>query len=100
MWLVERLGVVYIAIELPTGADGSRFIGYWDRADPPELLEQGPGWDDVEEAIAWGRERAPRVLVRVGNDESSIYSAGELPLTRGADGSVPAYPEWPPAGRS
>ena len=73
------------------------FTGYWIAAiNPPEMLEQGPGWDDVEEAVAWGRERAPRVVVRLGRDESSIYSAGEIRLTRFSDGTGRDYPEWPP----
>jgi hypothetical protein len=47
-------------------------------------------FDEVDEAIAWARERAPLVLVCLSPDEESFYSAGE----GGAD--VTAYPEWPP----
>lgn len=59
------------------------------------------GFDDVDEAIAWGRERAPMVLVRLGTTEAGVYSAGERRATRelpefsGTD-LIP-YPEWPPA---
>ena len=50
----------------------------------------------MEEAVAWGRERALKVLVRLGATEDSIYSAGESPVTRLSDGTGEAYPEWPP----
>ena len=90
---MERLGIVHIA-SAPE-PNGPTYTGYWDRGDPPEMLEQGPGWDDVEEAIAWARERAPHVLVRVGSDDTTIYSAGEIRLARLADGTGDAYPEWP-----
>jgi hypothetical protein len=91
---MEPFGIVYIAAALQPNA--RRFTGYWDRGNPPEILEHGPGWDDVEEAIAWARERAPRVLVRLGDDDAAIYSAGEIRLTRLADGTSDAYPQWPP----
>ncbi len=94
MGTMERFGIVYIAPA--PDPDTHTFSGYWDRSDPPEILEQGPGWDDVEEAIAWGRERAPRVMVRLGQDETSIYSAGEIQLTRFSDGTGETYPEWQP----
>jgi hypothetical protein len=90
--VLDRHGTVYIARR----ESGLGFDGYWDQDDPPTILEQGPGWDDVDEAITWGRLRADRVLVRLGVDEGSIYSAGDVPLTRFADGSGAPYPEWPP----
>ncbi len=49
-------------------------IGRSTAAAGPGVLEQGPGWDDIEEAIRWGRERAPKVFVRIGG---KAYSAGE-----------------------
>ena len=48
-------------------------------------LEEGE-WDDVEDAIAWARERAPYVVVRVGY--SGYYSAGKI--------QHPDYKPWPP----
>lgn len=39
-------------------------------------------FDDVEDAIAWGRERPPIVLVRLGSTEAGVYSAGERRATR------------------
>jgi hypothetical protein len=91
---MQRLGIVYIARNGPAG-DTPRFNGYWDRSEPPEMLEQGPGWDDLHDAVAWGNERAPRVMVRLGTTEDTIYSAGEIRLTRNADGSGVPYPIWP-----
>lgn len=91
---MERLGIVYLARSDPAH-DTPRFTGYWDRGEPPEVLEQGPGWDDLHDAVAWGNERAPRVLVRLGGTEDTIYSAGEIRLTRHADGSGVPYPVWP-----
>lgn len=58
-------------------------------------------FDDVDEAIAWARERASLVLVRLGPTEASIYSAGERRATRellefgGTD--LTPHPEWPPS---
>ncbi|HEX7527375.1 MAG TPA: hypothetical protein VF327_13755 [Gaiellaceae bacterium] len=42
---------MYIARSYPA-RDNPRFTGYWDRWDPPELLEQGQGWDDLHDAVA------------------------------------------------
>jgi hypothetical protein len=91
---VEGLGIVYLA-RSDSAHDTPRFTGHWDRGEPPEILEQGPGWDDLHDAVAWGNERAPRVLVRLGGTEDTIYSAGEIRLTRHADGSGVPYPVWP-----
>lgn len=58
-------------------------------------------FDEVDEAIVWGRERAPLVLVRLGPTEGSVYSAGERRATRqlpelgGTD--LAPYPDWPPS---
>ena len=76
----RKHGIVYIAgwpeQWLEEWADDTpRFHGYWDSGtEPGQMLEDGPGWDDAEEAIRWGRERAPKVVVRIG---SQHYSAGE-----------------------
>jgi hypothetical protein len=53
--------------------------------ESPQASEQGE-WDTVEEAIAWARERAERVYVRVGN--SDYYNAGEV--------HSPDFKPWPP----
>ena len=52
-------------------------------------------FDTVDEAVAWCRERAERVTVRLGGYEDTYYSAGERPSTNW-DGMP--YPDWPPHG--
>lgn len=89
-------GIVFIARCEPEGywpreSDGAEYVGHWEREDPtPRIAEEGPGWDNVEAAIAWGRERAPRVLVNLTGSSDGVYSAGE----RRSVGK----PEWPPPG--
>jgi hypothetical protein len=93
---VALRGIVHIAISHPLREDRPRYRGHWEDGQmPATILEEGPGWDDTQTAVAWGRERAPIVLVRVGRDEHSIYSAGVTPATRFADGSGEPYREWP-----
>jgi hypothetical protein len=81
-------GIVYITKEPdlegapyysdPHGTRG-RFIGHRE-ADDGSFAEASPveAWNDVEEAIAWARTRAPRVAVRLGSTHDTIYSAGEV----------------------
>ena len=54
-------------------------------------------FDAVEDAIAWGRERAEIVLVRLGGDVEAIYSAGFREATMETDGSGWPFPPWPPS---
>lgn len=70
---------------------GSRFVGHWESVGPPALLESGPGWANVELAIAWGRERSDVVLVRLGAP-GTYYSAGDGEPLNGAP-----LLKWPPA---
>jgi hypothetical protein len=71
-----------------------RFYGHWEGTidGHPAHFEQGPGWNDVEDAIAWGRARTSRVLVRLGLGDPKHYSAGEERLT---DPKTTVLP-WPP----
>ena len=86
---MDRRGIVYIAQDLDErGERRDFFSGHWELPDPPTSLEHGPGWTDAEEALAWGRERAPVVLVRLG---SQYYSAGD------AEPEGKNLPRWPPA---
>ena len=80
---MEKRGIVYIVDLLadfpdgPLAEGGHRYTGYWDihtGPDDPNDIEQGPGWDDTEEAISWGTERAPWVFIRIG---AQTYSAGD-----------------------
>jgi cytidine deaminase len=56
----------------PDSAGGERvWTAYWERSsgftdDETEergILEEGPLWTDVSEAVTWGRARTPRVVV-------------------------------------
>jgi hypothetical protein len=72
-------GIVYIAEELDDAAvrGPTRYYGHWEAENRGGVLEQGPGWDDVEEAIVWGRARAPVVLLRLGTQAPQThFSAG------------------------
>jgi hypothetical protein len=57
-------GTVFIAW------DEDRYIGYWDALPdgPPQALEQMPEYETTADAIAWGRARTPRVLIRPRSD--------------------------------
>jgi hypothetical protein len=71
----RKHGVVYIADWPEDWPDSEhRYDGHWETGDETRPVEQGPGWDDAEEAIRWGRERAPLVTIRIG---TTTYSAGD-----------------------
>jgi hypothetical protein len=67
---------------------------HWEgeRDGRPVFLEDGPAGLNVEGAVAWGRERAPLVLVRLGG--SRYFSAGT------EDPSDEALPRWPPSAEA
>jgi hypothetical protein len=60
-------------------------------------VDEESGFDSVDEAIAWGRERAEVVLVFLGSDQEAIYSAGIRHAAMETDGSGWKFPPWPPA---
>jgi hypothetical protein len=60
-----------------------------------ETFEEA-GFDAAEEAIAWGRERAEIVIVRLGSTEDTFYSAGTRRANQRVDGLGMDYLEWPP----
>jgi hypothetical protein len=68
----EKRGIVYIA-DWPWPEDlpdmDHALDGHWETGDPDRPVEQGPGWDDAEEAIEWGRQRAPRVFIPNWRDD-------------------------------
>lgn len=80
-----RYGIIYLAEDPDRDLP---FYGYWDAGDPPAMLEDGPGWATAAEAVAWGRERASVVLLRLWTD--GYVSAGEQ-QPRG--GSLPVWSE-------
>lgn len=54
------------------------------------------GFDSIDEALTWARERARLVLVRLGSSEAAFYSAGSILVNQRVDGSGTDYLEWPP----
>ena len=95
----NRLGFAIVPGEPPVRA-------FWEPDDPEDPTNEGEwrDFEDPEAAIAWGRNRAPIVLVRIGSSEDDVYSAGdrvatrELPEYGGTD--LRPYPPWPPSDRS
>ena len=95
---MEKKGTVYIApsaFEIPPGRmvdpEESRFWMSWQDWDKireaGELIES-TDVDGADAAIAWGRERADVVLIRLGHSDGTYFSAGDTP-----DASMPP---WPP----
>jgi hypothetical protein len=66
------------------------YDAYWDsfpEEQPSFPIELGPATRSLDEVVAWGRERAPRVLVRPEHDPGEYYWAGaEWPT--GADAEL------------
>lgn len=92
-------GIVHIA---ENDADSPhRFTGYWESELQGRrfFVEQGPEWDDPDEAVAWGRERAPKVVVRldIGWGNVRFFTAGHTPVEGDVD--EPVF-TWPPAEES
>ena len=74
----------------PDAIGGQRvWTAYWERSDglsatvplPQErgILEEGPAWTDQEEAVAWGRQRTPRVVVVDADGGLSWAGEGDPP---------------------
>ncbi len=78
---MERQGVVRVREELQVELPWHRYRASWQPStDGPARtfsFEDGPGWNDIEEAITWARHRAPIVCVRLGQGLSEIYDAGD-----------------------
>jgi cytidine deaminase len=65
------------------------WTAYWERSDglsgsetdPAErgILEEAPSWSGVDEAIAWGRQRTPRVVVVDADGRLSWAGDGDPP---------------------
>ena len=58
----DYAGVVYVDEEQPNYFPAGRFSAVW-ASESEEWLDNAEGFEDVETAIDWGRERAPVVLV-------------------------------------
>jgi hypothetical protein len=93
---VAKVGIVFVDRRPPVehwvrAAEETDYSTYWEIPGPKPGIE-GPDTDDVEEAIAWGRERASVVFVRLGPGDEHWYSAGDLPARLGGQ----SFPQWPP----
>lgn len=77
----NKRGIVRIRQEFKVELPWHRYTASWQpNPDGPAetfYYEDGPGWNDVEGAIKWGRQRAPIVYVRLGEGWSDVYNAGE-----------------------
>lgn len=69
----RRTGTVFIAWH----EDDLCYSGYWDSfPDGDQPLEDAPRSTSLDEAVSWGRERTPRVLIRPESDPGEYYWAG------------------------
>lgn len=78
----------------PDRAGGQQvWTAYWERSsglageaeEERGILDEGPTWPSVEDAIAWGRARTPRVIVVDADGRLSWAGHGEPPdVLRGA----------------
>jgi hypothetical protein len=70
------------------------FDVYWDsfpENQPSFPIEPGPRTSSINDVVAWGRERAPRVLVRPDDDPGEYYWAGAEEPT-GTDAELKRLP--------
>jgi hypothetical protein len=89
MRMDERRGVVWIRQEFKVEVPVYRYTGSWQPQSRASTLvdEEGPGWNDVVQAIRWARQHAPLVFVQpFGTGEQ--FDAGER------DGNAPSG-RWP-----
>jgi hypothetical protein len=103
----ERRGTVFLAPHadhLPAGhwVDPVTTTFWVSWQDWDEESERGELFENhdicgAEAAIAWGRERSDRVLIRLSHEKDSYFSAGVVDLTERTDGTGRPYPRWPPA---
>lgn len=109
-------GIVSIEEEPALACRRFPIEGHWELPGLDRGAEEGPGWTNAADAIAWGRRRAPRVWLRVHqrvhrfryvvvdellvrlhaptDDDQVIYSAGE------EHGTDPELRRWPGAPAS
>lgn len=101
---MQKRGVVFIAPVDLAPANGemvspaARFYGHWEAAGGGGIIELGPQgddgdwWEGAEDAIAWARQRAPVVVIRLGSRDDTYFSAGEVDVV---DAGRPMK-KWPP----
>lgn len=87
-----RRGIVWIAPRDPRVPAGRMvdpvrtvFWASWQDGGPLENVHV----IGAEQAIAWGRDRAQHVLIRLGQTDETYFSAGDAPEVD--------LPRWPPS---
>ena len=81
----ERWGTFWV-IEDPPPATRPRWFCHWEGAE-------APGFESVDEGVAWGLSRALSVVIRTL--DGSVYFTGERPSDW--DDSDPDLRRWPPS---
>jgi hypothetical protein len=64
---IETFYIAVIRQEFEPIDPDRKFVATWSRQGAEV---DGPGWDSVEGAVAWGRIRAPYVLVRLRTERA------------------------------
>ena len=67
----------------------ARFNATWQDDDAEGLVE-GVEIDGADAAVAWGRERADMVYIRLGHSDGTFFSAGSVHPPED-------WPHWPPS---
>jgi cytidine deaminase len=78
-------GTVFVHSEVL--GDRRAWTAYWERSagfgggpsEPAGILEEGPTWATVGEAVAWGRARTPHVVVVEASGETAWAGTGQRP---------------------
>jgi hypothetical protein len=79
--------VVWLLQEFSVAPPALRYTANWVSTDADVDPIDGPGWNSLDDAIAWATARAPRVLLRLrvgpGPEDLVSFAVGE-PTTDGA----------------
>ena len=99
---MERQGVVRVREEVQVELPWHRYTATWQPS--PDVSADGPGWNEIDEAIEWARRRAPIVHVRREHALSETHDAdaSDVPLHPGYGGVVyvdEEHPQFVPTGR-
>ena len=76
--------VVFVSEDDDFQYSSGRFSAEWSPEDGDGTIELGPQAVDVDEALAWARSKAARVIVEIGTDRRA-FTAGADPAASGLD---------------
>jgi hypothetical protein len=103
MSAVNKRGIVWIAPNDPVSGKGAmidpataEFWASWQ--DEPEGVLANEEFVGAESAIAWARQRAAVVFIRLGHGSGTYFSAGEEFDPDAWSSEEPLPPPWPPSG--